>query len=391
MPRLERVFGLSINEEIQWGTALADLEAGVMHEGYESDILCPIPAGKLPLKPEDTLFLEQAIADGLNDLHRKRPDIFEETVRIGISCIGVINRQDRVLVSIARKGWVTERNRKGKRPFLVDFKYLCLGGQGKPKLFPRVTHIDQIIAQNDASARCLTEYIYGFDKKTRPKSLLYLMAGEGVNGSIVLSGDFPSMIGHPEFGHCTPQLHPHDKFFDPKNSGCPAHSFCFEGLVSGARFRQEWGRELGQLPSDHQAWDIAAFYLSQMAMTGTLMLEPERIIFGGEIFYGPKGLSLIERTQDIFLQLNAGYLPQLDTLAAVKRLIGRATYGKRVWVMSALTMASSPGHASTKAVVSENPPPELPVFPTLHAAQIAENADNVIQLRGHTVRNKVEQ
>ena len=201
MSRLERVFGLSIDEEVQWGTALADLNDGMICGGIESGVLCDIPEGnKLPWSLEDKLFLEERVSDGLLALHHKRPEFFTEAVRIGISSIGVIDRQERLLVSVARKNWVTRKTEGIDRPFLVDFKSLFLHGGPSARLFPNIKKLGQITAQNDAPARCLTEYVNAYEANTQPDSLLYLMVGKGVNGAIVLSGDFLQCLDTPNLG-----------------------------------------------------------------------------------------------------------------------------------------------------------------------------------------------
>lgn len=329
-----KIFGLSIAEEIEWGVSEIFDRAivGKIVTGMFPDI----PDGNLPHLNNDPINIEAMIRDRLVDLHKKSPELFQGVSGIGVSTIGVVNRGSLVLDSLVRKKW-----KKRNSQHVIDFASLFLDPlEGGKRLFPAVTKQEQIFVHNDASARCKTEYLYGHDSTRSSQSVLYIMAGEGVNGAFVYRGDLLETQRHSEMGHITPQLHPDDYAFDKRHSGCPAHTTCFEGLISNARFRQQWGADLSFLPPDHPAWELAAFYLSQLAMIGVLTLDPEKILFGGAHFTGERGIALIDKICLAFKNMNSNYLPHYQTRRPIGELIGRAKFGSGVKVFSALTMGS---------------------------------------------------
>nr|WP_216655619.1 fructokinase ScrK [Lentilactobacillus kribbianus] len=116
------------------------------------------------------------------------------------------------------------------------------------------------------------------------QSLVYYTIGTGVGAGIVTNGDFAGAIGHPEAGHIRVKRHPADLDF----AGiCPYHGDCLEGLVSGPTFEARTGHPGKEVPLSDPVWDIMAFYVAQAALNTTLMLRPQRIIFGGGVVSEP--------------------------------------------------------------------------------------------------------
>jgi fructokinase len=102
-------------------------------------------------------------------------------------------------------------------------------------------------------------------------------------------------------GHIRPQRHPDDLAF----AGiCPFHGDCLEGLASGPAIKARWQASLSDLPADHPAHDIIAWYLAQMAVTLQSVMEPGRIILGGGVMATP---GLIERVRETAILLGKGY------------------------------------------------------------------------------------
>ena len=91
-------------------------------------------------------------------------------------------------------------------------------------------------------------------------------------------------------GHILPRRHPSDIDFP---GVCPFHGDCFEGLASGPAIIARWGMSLSELPSDHAAHQIIAWYLGQLAMSVQAVLSPRRIIFGGGVIATPGLLEAI--------------------------------------------------------------------------------------------------
>ena len=63
----------------------------------------------------------------------------------------------------------------------------------------------------------------------------------------------------------------------------PFHGDCLEGLASGPALSKRWMMPAQQLPADHPAWDLQAFYLAQMCVNITLNYGPQRIVLGGGV------------------------------------------------------------------------------------------------------------
>jgi fructokinase len=328
------VFGLSLSENVEWG--IAEVVSGAITNKITRGQFEGIPSGNLPHSNTSTYIdIENMLKQHLRKLKSERPTIFRETIGLGISTIGVVGRDRLTLDSVSRKDW-----RKINSNYIVNFSDLLLSSSDSDSesLFPLVKSQKNIVVQNDASAQCLTEYWLGGGFQEQVPSLLYLTVGEGVNGAVVYHGDLLDMDRHSEMGHCLPQLHPNDATALSRPSGCPVHRTCFEGLASDGRIRQQWGANLSQLPGDHEAWEMEAFYLAQLVMVGITTLNPKQVRLGGDVFAGVRGLALLELVRNRFRKQNGAYLPAYKNAASVSRLIQRAKFGKGAKVLSALTM-----------------------------------------------------
>lgn len=335
-----KIFGLSITEQVEWGVAHA-VKGNLVGE-IEKGVLPDIPTGNLPHHPGKFVDIENLIRTRLVELQRTRPDLFEDVTGIGVSTIGVVSRRRLLLENVPRKNW-----KKPNHNHIISFRSLFLEPlKDGAILFPTVNDWSQIVVQNDASARCLTESIYRSEKSDIAQSLLYLMIGEGVNGAISYRGDLLEMERHSEMGHCLPQLDLADVGFDDRHSGCPSHTTCFEGVASTARIRREWGQEISDLPHDHPAWDLLTSYIAQFITIGVVTLNPKLVLLGGNTFTGESGIKLIDRIRSRFLQWNANYLPDYKDIKSVRKLVERAQFGNGVKILSALTigcLAAFPG------------------------------------------------
>lgn len=113
---------------------------------------------------------------------------------------------------------------------------------------------------------------------------VYITVGTGIGGGVVINGAPLHGAQHPEMGHILPKRHPDDQEFP---GVCSFHGDCFEGLVSGPAIKARWGASLSELPADHPAHQIVAWYLGQLAMSVQAVLSPRRIIFGGGVMATP--------------------------------------------------------------------------------------------------------
>jgi fructokinase len=134
-------------------------------------------------------------------------------------------------------------------------------------------------------------------------NMVYLTVGTGVGAGIVVDGHFLAGAGHPEAGHIMIQKHPEDHYA----GRCPFHGdACLEGLAAGPAIEERWGMSAKELSDDHIAWDIEADYLAQAAVDYTMIVRPEKIVFGGGV---PHRAVLLPKVREAFAKKFAHYLP----------------------------------------------------------------------------------
>jgi fructokinase len=133
------------------------------------------------------------------------------------------------------------------------------------------------------------------------KICVYVTIGTGIGGGVMVDGKVLHGLSHPEMGHMRVARHTDDQIF----AGiCPKHGDCLEGLASGPAIKARWGASLSQLPSDHPAQTIIAYYLAQLVVNLQAMMEPSCIILGGGV---TATSGLLARIRTEALRLGAGY------------------------------------------------------------------------------------
>ncbi len=85
-------------------------------------------------------------------------------------------------------------------------------------------------------------------------------------------------------GHTFLKRHPDDLDF---KGICPFHGDCLEGLVAGPTFDARLGKSGKDVPLTDHTWDIMAYYVAQAAIQTTLILRPDKIVFGGGVVSEP--------------------------------------------------------------------------------------------------------
>jgi fructokinase len=157
----------------------------------------------------------------------------------------------------------------------------------------------------DVNAACLGEFEVG--SAAESNSCIYLTIGTGIGGGAIFNGKFIEGFGHPEMGHILVKPHPDDKF----EGWCPYHGNCLEGLAAGPSVEKRYGIKAQNLDSNHEIWQILAYYIAQALVDYTLVLRPERIILGGGVM---KQAQMLELTKKQFILLLADYveIPPID-------------------------------------------------------------------------------
>lgn len=148
------------------------------------------------------------------------------------------------------------------------------------------------------------EYVSGAARDV--EHVVYLTVGTGIGAGIIHNDQLLSGYGHPEAGHIFVRPHPQDTY----QGRCIYHgNQCLEGVAAGPAIEERWGQSAKTLPDDHAAWLIEADYLAQAAVTYTMTLRPEKIIFGGGV---PHREVLLPLIREAFVEKLANYLEVPD-------------------------------------------------------------------------------
>lgn len=92
-------------------------------------------------------------------------------------------------------------------------------------------------------------------------------------------------------GHILIKRHPSDSY----KGKCPFHKDCFEGLASGPAIEERWGVKAYELPINHKAWELEAYYIAQALVNYILTISPEKIILGGGVMKQSQLFPLIRK------------------------------------------------------------------------------------------------
>ncbi|WP_300393968.1 ROK family protein [Henriciella sp.] len=183
--------------------------------------------------------------------------------------------------------------------------------------------------ESDVSGACLGEWAHGAGQNA--PVVAYVTVGTGIGAGVVHEGRILNGIGHFEMGHI-PVVRPDG---DTAKSTCPIHDDCLEGLASGPSIMARWGKPLSELARDHEAVDLEARYLAQLARTITLTHMPSRIIFGGGVM---KTSGLIDAVRHHTRAGLGGYVAQTRT-GDLSDVILPAALGDNAGITGALMLA----------------------------------------------------
>jgi len=139
----------------------------------------------------------------------------------------------------------------------------------------------------DVNAAAYGEATWGAAKGL--DSCVYYTFGTGVGVGIFAEGRLVHGLLHPEGGHVLIRRHPDDAFA----GCCPYHGDCLEGMAAGPAIERRWGAKGSELPPDHPAWPMEAFYIGQALASAIVLLSPKKVILGGGVMHQKQLFPLI--------------------------------------------------------------------------------------------------
>ncbi|TVY03278.1 ROK family protein [Cohnella terricola] len=150
--------------------------------------------------------------------------------------------------------------------------------------FPVLTELKKSIDvpigwDTDVNAAALGEATWGAAQGS--DSCLYYTIGTGVGVGVYAEGRMVHGLVHPEGGHVLTRRHPDDTY----GGKCPYHGDCLEGMAAGPAIEARWKVKGSELPVDHPAWEMEAFYIGEALISAILLLSPKKIILGGGVMH----------------------------------------------------------------------------------------------------------
>ena len=157
-----------------------------------------------------------------------------------------------------------------------------------------------IFLTTDVNASAYGEYCAGGAEAV--DSCVYVTVGTGIGAGVIQKNHFVGGTTHLEIGHGFVNVHEADQTF---SGVCPYHgNKCFEGVAAGPSIEKRTRISGENLPADHLAWQIEAYYLAQLAYDLRVNYAPMKIIFGGGVI----NEALMEQVRAQFEAINAGYV-----------------------------------------------------------------------------------
>lgn len=140
-------------------------------------------------------------------------------------------------------------------------------------------HLDVPIGfDTDVNGAALGESLWGAAQEL--DNCLYITVGTGIGAGAMVGGKLIHGLSHPEMGHILVRRHHKDTF----EGACPYHQDCLEGLAAGPAIVERWQVAHGSdLPNEHEAWKMEAYYLAQALMNYVLIVSPQKIVMGGGV------------------------------------------------------------------------------------------------------------
>ena len=183
----------------------------------------------------------------------------------------------------------------------------------------------------DVNTAVLGEVTYGSAKGL--DSALYLTIGTGIGGGAIVEAELLHGLLHPEMGHIKLSVREDDKY----KGKCPYHGTCLEGLASGPAIEERWGIKGSDLPEDHPAWDLEAYYIALALTNYILILSPKKIILGGGVM---KQKQLFPMIHNYVLEFLNGYVQKEEiSKENIKNYIVSPDLGDNTGLIGGLSLA----------------------------------------------------
>lgn len=186
-----------------------------------------------------------------------------------------------------------------------------------------------IFFDTDVNGAVLGETIWGAAQGLN--NCLYMTIGTGIGGGALISGKLIHGMLHPEMGHLLIKKHPEDTY----EGKCPFHKNCLEGMAAGPTLEERWGKKGDELPANHKAWDIEAYYIAQGLANLILTLSPEKIILGGGVM---KQKQLFPKIRKNVIELLKGYVQTKEILKDIDNYIIYPKLGDDAGLLGAIAL-----------------------------------------------------
>jgi fructokinase len=182
---------------------------------------------------------------------------------------------------------------------------------------------------NDVNAAALGEATWGAAQGL--DSCVYYTIGTGIGAGVYAEGRLVHGLVHPEAGHVLTRRHKDDNF----EGACPYHGDCLEGMAAGPAIEKRWNLKGSELPADHSAWEMEAYYISQAVTGAILMLSPKKVILGGGVMHQKQLFPMIRK--EVQNQLN-GYVSAAEILDNIEDYIVPPGLGDNAGLCGALAL-----------------------------------------------------
>ena len=182
--------------------------------------------------------------------------------------------------------------------FLLETPKLGWTGVDVVSRLEEATGGADVVLETDVGAALVGEHHRGAVQGCN--HAVYLTAGTGVGGALLVDGRLVHGVLHPELGH----LYPPRLSGDTEPGVCPFHGACVEGLASGPAIAARFGRPGAAVPTSDPGWRPVIEALAHLVLAVAYTTAPERVVLGGGVGTAP---GLLERVRTAAERLDGGY------------------------------------------------------------------------------------